>query len=239
VSLNTTPYRQDQGFFLNISIGVFALSLVAFAQWALRGYVNYAATPLTVHLHAIAMVSWLVLFIWQNHLAMHGNLTQHRKWGRIGVCLAVLLVGIGVYITLQALVIHRVPPIFTNAYFLVLGPVHLVFFAAVLAVAIARKSQPEWHRRLMLVATVLLMEPAFGRLVPPPLLATPWNPVSEAVMQCALLGIVMLHDRRVRGRVHPALWWGVGCIIASRMVIAGLAASPAVIAAADHLANAG
>jgi hypothetical protein len=58
-------------------------------------------------------------------------------------------------------------------------------------------------------------------------------------MQCALLGIVMLHDRRVRGRVHPALWWGVGCIIASRMVIAGLAASPAVIAAADHLANAG
>ena len=233
------PYRHDQAFFLKLSVGIFLFSAFAFTQWALRGYVNYSATPLSVHLHALAMVSWLVLFIWQNRLAMHGNLARHRKWGRIAMCLAAFLVAIGTYITLQAIILHRVPPIFTPAYFLVLGPVHLIFFIGILTAAAARRRQPEWHRRLMLVSTVLLMEPAFGRLVPPPLLATPWNPVAEAVMQCALLGIVMLHDRRVRGRIHPALWWGVGCIVASRIIIALLALFPPVAATAEQLAGAG
>lgn len=145
-------YRNDQAFFLNLSIGTGIFCVFAFTQWGLRGYVNYATTPLSVYLHALAMASWLALFIWQNYLALHGDLVRHRKWGRAAVGLAAFLIALGTYVTLQAITLHRVPPIFTPSYFLVLGPVHLAFFAFVLTAAIAGRAHPEWHRRLMLVA---------------------------------------------------------------------------------------
>lgn len=54
--------------------------------------------------------------------------------------------------------------------------------------------------------------PAFGRLLPMPLLVpyAEWG-VFAAVMLWPLIAIVA--DRRRRGHVHPALWWGTAAII--------------------------
>lgn len=233
---NVAAYRQDQAFFFRLAIGIFVLVVFAFLQWALRGFSNVAVAPLTVHIHGIAMLGWLGLFIVQNYLAGSGNLAVHRKLGWCGAALALFICGIGTQVTVQAIALHRVPPIFTDPYFLMLGPVHLAFFIAVLAAALVRRRSTEWHRRLMLVATVVLMEPAFGRLVPGPIIMTPWGPWIEGALQAAVLGIAMLHDRRTRGAVHPALWWGVAVIFLCKVVVNALAASAPVIAWAEALA---
>ena len=114
---------------------------------------------------------------------------------------------------------------------------HLVFFAAILTFAIAMRRDMEWHRRLMLVATVVLLEPAFGRVIPLSVAMSPWGGWLEGVLQAGVLGIAMLHDKRVRGAVHPALWWGIVVIFACKLVIALLSNAAPVIAYAEELAR--
>ncbi len=232
-----TAYRQDQAFFLRLAIAIAIFTVIAFLQWALRGYSHVTEAPLTVHLHALSMLGWLGVYIAQNHLAGSGNIALHRKVGWAAVGLAAVILALGFQITVQAIAIHRVPPIFSNPYFLLLGPVHLLFFAAVLAAAIALHRHTEWHRRLMLVATVVVLEPAFGRIIPLPIAMSAWGGWLEGVLQAALLGIAMMHDRRMRGAIHPALWWCIAAIFACKLSIALLSHSPPVIAYAERLAQ--
>ena len=233
----THTYRKDQQFFARLALCIALFTVAAFLQWSLRGYSHVTAAPLTVHLHALAMLGWLGVYIAQNHLAGIGKIANHRKLGWAAVGLATIIVGLGFQITVQAITIHRVPPIFTTPYFLLLGPMHLVFFAAVLTFAIAMRRDMESHRRLMLVATVVLLEPAFGRVIPLSVAMSPWGGWLEGVLQAGVLGIAMLHDRRVRGAVHPALWWGIVVIFACKLVIALLSNAAPVIAYAEELAR--
>jgi hypothetical protein len=55
----------------------------------------------------------------------------------------------------------------------------------------------------MLGATVIVMEPGIGRILPMPLLGgfAPW---AELSVQLGVLAILARHDRKVLGRVHPA-----------------------------------
>jgi hypothetical protein len=211
-------YRADQRFFLRMAIGMAALVILAFAQFTLRGFANYATAPIWVHFHGVVMLSWIGLFVVQNHLANQGSLALHRTLGWTALALAFLVAATGTFVTIKAIELHRVPPFFTNPHFLALGPVGVLFFLGTLIAAIRRHKDTEWHRRLMLVAMVLILEPAFGRLLPMPLLgqAGPWL---EMACQFGVLGVAMRHDRQVRGSVHPALFWGLGLIFAHHLAV--------------------
>lgn len=238
----SSDFRADQRFFRRFAIGISLLVVFAFAQWSARGFVKFADVPVSVHLHGLLMLSWLALFVTQNLLAERGAFGLHRRlgWASCGLAAAVLL--LGTFVTVRALQLHRVPGIFTNPYFLALGPVDTIGFLALFVAAIVKRRDVEWHRRLMLGAVVLLTEPAFGRLVPPPLffiqlpLAGPLGAVIERVAQLALLAVAMRHDRQVRGVIHPALLWGAGAVIAAHFAILALAANPAFAALAERLA---
>ena len=223
-----SAYRQEQVFYLRLAVGITIFTVFSFAQWALRGYADYAAAPVAVHIHSIAMLCWLGLFITQNYLAGKGSLELHRKLGWLGVVLAIFVAVMGTYVTTEAVALHRVPPIFTAPYFLVMGPIHTYFFLGTLAAAVAMRRNTEWHRRFMLVATVLILEPPIGRIVPLPVLASPLGPWVELLLQIGLLAIAMVYDRKVRGSVHPAYWWGVGILTACVATIVALSTMHAV-----------
>jgi hypothetical protein len=77
----------------------------------------------------------------------------------------------------------------------------------------------------MLSATVSILGPGLGRLLPMP----SFGPAAPLV----LFGVIALFafagpvaDLVVRRRVHPAYFWGVGAILLSNAVIAPLAFSP-------------
>jgi hypothetical protein len=160
----------------------------------------------------------------------------HRKLGWAGLVLAIGMVLMGSFTAIKALELHRQPPFFDPPYFLALTHVGLAFFIATVVAAINARRQTEWHRRLMLIATVLITEPAFGRLVPIPLLGAEGGETLVAVLQIGVLAIAMLHDRRHRGSVHPALWWGVGLIVAMHISVSLFSRFPPVIAMAERLA---
>lgn len=215
-------YRNDQRFFTRITVCIAVLIVFSFAQFGARGMVDYGNVPWWVHLHAAAMVGWLVLLITQNVLAGRGNLLLHARLGWAGLLLAVSIGVLGVYSGQMAIALNRVPPFFTHPFFLALTAVEALAFTATVLTAIAMRRQTEWHRRLMLVSLIIIMEPAFGRLLPMPLLGD-WGEWVVLVLQLVVLGIGATHDRRARGQVHPAFVLGGLALVAIHVSIQLLA----------------
>ncbi|MDB5724352.1 MAG: hypothetical protein JWQ16_1106 [Novosphingobium sp.] len=194
---------REKPFFLRMIVGISVIIVIGFAQFAARGYANYATAPLWVHLHGFVMVSWLGLMIVQSSLIQRGSLMMHRQLGVLGVLLAAGVVVLGSFTALRAIALHRVPPFFTDAYFLALSELGLTAFAGLIIAAVVNRRRPEWHRRLMLGAAILLTEPAFGRLLPMPLLDG-WGEWLIMLIQLGALALVARHDRRRFIAVHPA-----------------------------------
>lgn len=228
-------YRADQAFFLRMAIGISGFIAFGFIQWAARGLVDVGAVPIWVHLHGVVMLAWLALFVTQNALANSGALALHRRLGWIGLLLALMIAPLGAYTGHMAVVAGRVPPIFSDPYFLALTYIEGTAFTGMVVWAIAMRRKTEWHRRLMLAGLVVIMEPALGRLLPVPMLGA-WHEWTVMAVQLGVLGIAMRHDQKVSGRVHPALWWGSAIVVAVHALIVLSARSPVVVAYAQALA---
>lgn len=216
---------REKPFFLRMIVGIAAIIVLGFLQFAARGYVNYGAAPLWVHLHGFVMISWLGLLIVQANLVQRGNITLHRQLGVIGVLLATALVVLGSFTGLRAIALHRVPPFFTDAFFLALTQVGLLFFAGMVIAAVANRHRPEWHRRLILGALVLLMEPAFGRILPMPLMGD-WGEWVIMLIQLGTLALVMRHDRRRFAAIHPATLVAAAVVVVAHVAVTLAALTP-------------
>jgi len=204
-------YGRDDRFFLTMAIAM-ALTIVAgFCLQAATGRSTFGAPPL-VHLHAFIFFGWVVLFVFQNLLVTRGSIALHRRLGWVGAWWASAMVLVGIYTTIEMTRNAATPFFFLPAYFLVMNILSILCFGGLVVVGISMRKRTEWHRRLMFCAMAILTGPAFGRLLPMPLLVpyAEWG-VFVAVMLWQLIAIVA--DRRRRGHVHPALWWGTVTII--------------------------
>lgn len=223
-------------FWHRMAIGLAIFIVFGFLQFALRGFVDPVAAPFWVHVHGVAMLAWLALLIAQPTLVSQGNLARHRQLGRTGGLLAIFITCLGIFTGIASLVLNRFPPFFTPPYFLALTVTESLVFGAMVAWAIRRRSATDWHRRLMIGATIVILEPALGRLLPIPLMG-PWAEPAVALCQLAVVAIVAAYDRRTRGAVHPATWAIGAVVIATRVAISLLAMTPPVIALAEQLAG--
>ena len=223
-------------FWHRMAIGLAVFIVLGFLQFALRGFVDPVAAPFWVHLHGVAMLAWLALLIAQPTLVLQGNLARHRKLGRVGGVLAMFITGLGIFTGVASLVLNRFPPFFTPPYFLALTVIESLVFGAMVAWAIRRRRATDWHRRLMIGATIVILEPALGRLLPIPLMG-PWAEPAVALCQLAAVAIVAAYDRRTRGAVHPATWAIAAIVIATRVAISLVSMAPPVITLAERLAG--
>ena len=216
-------------FWAKMTIGISAFIVFAFGQWGLRGMVDYTHAPLLMHAHGSAMLAWLGLLVTQSLLVGRGGIGLHRTLGWTSAVMAPLVVVLSSLACMGAIATGRFPPFFTTAYFLALVHVEAVLFAILVAAAVARRNQPAWHKRLMLGSTVLLMEPALGRLLPMPFIM-PWGEWLSMAIQLGVVALIARHDRRELGRVHPATVAAVIAVALSHVVVELLAITPAWIA---------
>ncbi|QOL25226.1 adenylate cyclase [Thalassotalea sp. LPB0316] len=214
----STHYLKDQLFFYRFSIVLSVFIIACFALHALRGIADYTNAPLWLHLHGIVSVSWLILFVVQNHLALSNSIDLHRKLGRFGGVLVILMFVLGVNATINSLLLNRVPPIFEPSYFLALGVINISsFFLVVLWAIIARKNT-HLHRRLMLFSTIILLEPALGRFLPYPLLMD-YFPWAQRACQLLVIGVVAFHDIKFYGKAHIVWLYACLIVVASHLTI--------------------
>jgi hypothetical protein len=88
---------------------------------------------------------------------------------------------------------------------------NLIIFPALVGTAVLLRPRPDWHKRLMTLAVIeTLMAAPLAHFVAhfglPGLILPAW-PV-------AVLLALIVHDKRSRGRIHPAsLWGGIGLVV--------------------------
>jgi hypothetical protein len=213
-------------FWQKMNLGMALFILFGFAQFAARGRVDYAHAPLESHLHGMLMVLWLGLLVSQSLLAGRGTLGLHMAMGWVSVIMVPAIVIVASFACLAALASGRVPPFFTPAYFLALVHVSMLLFAVLVMAAVVLREDAGWHKRLMVGSTVLLLEPALGRVLPMPLIM-PWGEWLSLAIQLGVMWLVVREDQRVFGRIHPATVTAALVVIASHVVVETLALVPA------------
>jgi len=214
----------DDRFFVRGAV-IIALTIVAgFSVQYLMGRSTFYAPPL-VHAHAIVFMGWVAIYLTQNLLIGSGRLDIHRKLGWIAVGWLGPMVLLGCLVTLNMVRGGRVPFFFRPLQFLVFDPMTLFFFAGLTLAAVAMRRQTDWHRRLHFCGMSLLLGPAFGRLLPLPLLQPwAWEAAFAAGLLFPMAGIVA--DLRRRGNVHPAWRYGVGAMLACLVLTEAITYSP-------------
>lgn len=213
----SAAWSKDRGsrFYRNAALMAIA---VAFAGFFLTYVTPMAlgrfAGPDVSHWHGALLASWLILVAVQSFL-----LLNHRKLGWIAVVLApailVSTVAIGIAATRRDLALGVTTGMAGN----VTAP---LLFCAMVGAAIWKRRNPQWHKRLILIATVLMLWPAWFRWRH----FLPWVPRPDITLGLVVanlpIALAMVRDRLRFGAVHPAYLW-VGLPVVAEMTFETLA----------------
>lgn len=224
VASSVRPVGRDNGFFLGMAIAMAATVIGGFGSFAMRGMVNIPHVPFWVHVHGVVFLCWTLLFVAQNALVSRGSMALHRRLGWTTVGLSAAMVPLGVVTAVMAVRLGRVPFFFTPPIFLSLSALELGAFAVLMIAAVTLRRRTDWHKRMMLCAMIAIMGPAFGRILPMPLLG---QMAGLAVLgsQLLFLAVAVGHDLATRRQMHPAYGCGAVVIIVEGMAVPLLGAT--------------
>jgi hypothetical protein len=188
------------------------------------------AKPLLLWMHGAAFSTWVVFFIAQSALVRVRKVSVHRAIGWFGAGLAALMVVLGlavaVYMTRWDMTVLHQTGIES---FLSIPFLDMFVFGTCIALAIAWRKKPDYHRRLVFIATCQLMDAAIGRF-------DFWFNHSIFYAGLDLLIVAgMLRDLVVDGRVHKVYVYALPVIIVGDSLAVYLwRANPAWWQAATH-----
>jgi len=120
--------------------------------------------PFLLWIHGTAFSSWVVFFIAQSALVRVHKVNWHRFLGWFGAGLATVMVPLGVAIAIimtrfDTLQLHQKDA----APFVAIPFYDMIAFGTCIALAIYWRKRPDFHRRLVFIATCGLMDAAVGR----------------------------------------------------------------------------
>jgi hypothetical protein len=179
---------------------------------------------------------------------MNARLHQrHRALGLFGIALATAMFFAGVMVSIHSIEVGIAAGVEARARAFAIVPLtSVVTFAAFVAAAIATSRRPAVHMRLMLVATVSLLVPAFARVIrlmlaQPGVIVGAANPapVSRSLLASLaadlVLAVAIAHDWRERGRPHKAYVIAGAVIVAVQILRVPLAQTAMWFAFTDWL----
>jgi len=239
---------QSRYFYFYMALTFAAVAFIGFSPpyWAPMAKGTFQAPP-AYHLHGLIFFSWTLYFIFQTWLMASGQTLRHRSVGLIGISLATAMVFFGILISILSMQRATLGGMGEAARtFMIVPLTDIALFAMFVLLAMIYLRRGEWHKRLMLLAMIVLMPAPVARwfltfLAPPDAPLVP--PVSVAtgpvLIASLLLLIAMLHDWRGRGRPHAVYVWGGGFFLAVMLLRIPFSTTPAWQAIAAAVARLG
>jgi hypothetical protein len=186
-----------------------------------------------MEIHGLLFSLWPLYMLFQTRLVISGRTTRHRDVGLVGVALATAMCIFGVIAAIdQTQRAATVGALDAGLRFMILPIAEIVLFAGFLTFALVNLRCPEWHKRLLVMATTLLMEAPIGRIgtfylafhgkLPVPAgMPSPPPPLGQGFPILAILDpfilAAIIYDWRTRGRPHPAYLLGASAIVVMRL----------------------
>lgn len=152
-------------FYFCMALLMAGLAVRAFSHTIDAGLLHASPPrPLLLWFHGACFSAWIVLFLAQSALVRVRKVRVHRTLGWFGAALAATMVVSGFIVSVVMLrfeitVLHRE----NVASFLSILWCDLIIFGACMALAIYFRKRPEYHRRLVFLASCQLTQATFVR----------------------------------------------------------------------------
>jgi FtsH-binding integral membrane protein len=155
----------DKYFYFAMSLLVAAIVVWGFSHTADQNLLHAAPPrPLILWFHAAAFSAWVLFFIFQSTLVRTHNVKWHRFFGWFGAGLGTAMVLLGVT---TAIIMGRFDTYVKHEpgsdAFLIVPFFDVAAFATLFGLAVLWRKKPEFHRRLIFIATCGLLDATFGR----------------------------------------------------------------------------
>jgi hypothetical protein len=205
--------RRERLFFGAISV---AILVTTFAGFAPSFYLHRALgspnvlTPGLIA-HGTAFTTWVVLLVIQTSLITAQRTDLHRKLGVAGAGLGALMAVLGAYVAITRIRggLMNLPDGSPAAGLFAVAMGTIVVFPTLLGAAVYLRRQPDFHKRLILIATIELMIAPVARLPGiAPLTFTSLGPLLYYGLSDVFLVAIAAYDLTTLKRLHPATLWG-------------------------------
>lgn len=174
-------------------------------------------TPPVIHVHAVVFVTWLALFVAQVVFVATNRVRLHVRLGGWIVAYGVVLVIAGLMAMAEGFGARLATGDVFRAQRWVFGIIRdLVFFLPFFIAGWIYRRQPEIHKRLMVVATTILVSTAVGRMT---FLGTPVPLWAFMLVWPLPVYVLMIDDFRTKRLVHPVYLIGLAAMITMRLVL--------------------
>lgn len=248
-----TAVRGARYFYVWMAGACAAIAFLGFAPtyWTRVATGSFNAAPI-VHIHGLLFSAWTLFFFGQAWLVARGEIVRHRAMGLVGISLATAMCIIGVLTAMRSMAkAAELGAALAGREFAIVSLSAIVFFAIVVALAIANVHKPDTHKRLMLLGTVSLLQAAVARwffvfLAPPEargLSPAETGPAPVAIsvppglVIDVLIVVAMVYDWRSRGRVHPVYLIGGPALLILQIIRVPLSTTPSWHAIANWVAG--
>jgi hypothetical protein len=204
----------DKYFYFAMSLLILAVVVYGFSHtMGQRLFHPTTPPPFILYIHATIFFGWLAFFIFQSALIRTRNARLHRLTGWFGVALGVVIpvLGVSTAITMTRREISSDP---SAASFMLVPFFDVTCFLVTFALAIYWRKKPEFHRRLILIASCALTAAGFGRF-PSYLLPSPI--FYAGVDLLILLGVA--RDLIVTRRIHQVYRYALPAFILGQTIV--------------------
>ncbi|MEM9078836.1 MAG: hypothetical protein AAGC43_17480 [Bacteroidota bacterium] len=191
--------------YLRFAVFGIAITIIGFIPTYFRPLVEAKSFDPIYHIHGFFSASWLILFLVQSALINRANHKLHRKLGWLGI-----VVSIGIVITLQRVGFVTATREIETGIGLgaqtFLGTVlDSLTMGTLIIIAIVLRRKADIHKRLMLLATIIMLWVAWMRLryyFPP----FPGNfDLFGFVFAMLPIPIFWWIERGALGKIHPTM----------------------------------
>ena len=203
-------------FYLCMSLVIAAVVVYGFSQTVDHKLIHgNPRRPVLLWVHAVLFSGWVAFYITQSVLVRIRKVRLHRTLGWAGAALGTSMVVIGPWVAVvmarfNTSQLHRA----NRDAFLIVPLSDMAAFAIFFGLAILWRTNPERHRRLMLIASCALTGAAFGRM---PLMHSP------LYFYGAMDGLILLgplRDLAVSRRIHTVYLIAVPLLVAEQTAAA-------------------
>lgn len=204
----------DKYFYFGMSLLIAAVVMYGFSHTVDESLIHaMPPRPWLLWLHGVVFSGWVVFFILQSALVRTHNVKLHRRVGWFGVGLGAVMPVLGIWTAIvmaRFRLLHFHAPHIYNFFIVQLWD--MVPFAIAFWLAIYWRRKPEFHRRLILVATCTLTGAAFARFP-----QIPFHWFEFAVDVLILLGVV--RDLIVMRRIHVVYRYALPALLAGQIFV--------------------
>lgn len=225
----------ERRFYGRMTLAIIIATFIGFApSFYLFQMVSYPRPnpPLTMMtmLHGLVATGWLAIFFTQVRLVAAKRRDIHRQLGIWGMALGASIPLIAYLTAMQAIPRGLHPPIINAESWSAVPLLAVPAMAVLLWLGWRNRTDPQAHKRFMLIFTICMVEPGLGRWpIFPPTMA---GHMISNILAFAFIIPLILWDRRTIGNLHWATKAGLVALAFgsfARYIVWGLGIWPSIV----------